>query len=406
MKAILALSFLGLVVSAAVHAEGSNLRDEWAQYDRLTAPQGEGRGETRGSGACGPGLESFRQTVHPFVRQNCVKCHSADPSSKYQGPPFAVVDAAQGYGDLLKRVNFADIPSSRLVVKGGNHHCLDPYEFECGINSPNQVIPVVRAWWDQGQQTCPDSGKFFSPAIAIPADLPPRGDRFARMRFKLDTIGTSFAGAELQFEIQKFADPTSDRPGAYRIRRPRLVSPRRHLRVAAIRVLINGIWDPLADRYVTVDRIVGKQAMSAGGLDGEQFPTLAADSLIILQDKNQGDTISVSFEALEAMFDPPTCAAMPAFKSQVLPVLQARACLHCHGSSGVDPRAKAVLDLGGSAEAVCASALERSDLNLPTASPWVAYPFRGLFGHPRVIPSASEVFPAWSEWMKLEKAAR
>lgn len=402
MKAILGLGLLGLAVHAAAHADLSGLSDDWAQYDRLTAsPAG-----TRGSGACAPGLEAFRQTVHPFVRQHCTRCHSADPASPDQGPPFAVVDAAQGYGDLLKRVNFADIPRSRLVTKGGNYHCKTEYGFDCGVKSVEQVIPVVRAWWDQGQQSCPDSGKLFSPALAVPADLPPRGERFARMRFRLDTIGANFTGAELQFEIQKFAEPTSDRPGAYRIRRPRLVSPRRHLRVSAIRVLINGMWDPLADRYVSVDRTVGKQAMSAGGLYGEQFPTLAADSLIILQDKAQGDTISVSFEQLEVMSDPPACAELPVFRSQVLPVMQARACLHCHGPSGVDPRAKAVLDLSGSAEAVCASALERSDLNLPTASPWVAYPFRGLFGHPRVIPSASEVFPAWSDWMKLEKAAR
>ena len=415
MKAVLAAGLCGLVGAAGIYAasslseagdaprdvfqyDGRPDGDDLQQYARLIAPRS---GTARGGGGCAQGLAAFTATVQPFVRQNCVHCHSTQTSNPH-GPTFASEDASANYTDLLRRVNFNDLSKSRLVVTGGNHHCLDVWGFECNINSPAQVLPIVQAWKDQGQAQCPEAGKFFSTPLPVPADLP-HGEQFVKMRFSLASLGTSYAGVELQFEIQKFADASPDYPGAYRIRKPRLVTPRKNLRVAGIRILVNGLWDPLADRFTAIDRGVGTQAMGNGALDGDQFPALASDALIVLQDRAQGDAISVSFDALDVLVDPPTCAALPLFKTQVYPVLQTRACFHCHGGSGVDPRAKAVLDLSGSVETVCARALERSDLALPTASPWVAFPFRGVFGHPRLIPTASEVFPSWSQWMNEEK---
>ena len=365
---------------------------------RLGPPPG-----TKGSGECEAGLQAFRGTVHNFVQTSCTRCHGgAGP-----GPGFAVPNAEESYRQILRYVNFNDVGASRFVEIGGNYHCFNAYGFDCGVQTPEPVRAAVESWWRGGQEGCPEAGNFFSADVAIPANLPPRGENYVMLRFDLSSLGEEFYGVFLELEAQKFADATPDYRGAYRFRRPRLATPEHTIALRGLRVLVNGHWDTLADRYVMIDTVVSPHAMPTNPAQALPFPVLSSDPLIVPIEKTGLDRISVSFDAI-ALAPERQCRSLETFTRRVLPVLEARSCFHCHGggtqNSGGVGTAVQRMSLAGTHAEICKTALERIDFMTPRSSPWISFPLRGVFNHPRLITSPAEIFPAWTDWIQAERA--
>jgi mono/diheme cytochrome c family protein len=346
-----------------------------------------------GSSPCDAGQKAFEKTVFPLIRTHCLFCHGGNGP----GPGFAVPEAQDSYRRVLNYVNFEELKESRLAKVGGNYHCFTKFGFDCGVKTPEPILAALDGWKSGGQDACPSAGRVFTSDFAVPAGLPGRAQGFVPVVFDLSELGGKFKGASLRMEMQRFAEWTPDFKGAYRFRKPRLtLAQGASMAVKGIRVLVNGQWDPLADRYVSIDQVVGHAP----------FPVLSTGPLIVIQGKEAGDRISLSFETLEEA-PSPLCGALDQFKLAVKPVLQARACYHCHGggpagSQGVQD-ALVALDLRGSDADACVRALERVSFAQPLGSAWIAYPFSGLFGHLRAIPAIGEVQPGWTDWIEAER---
>lgn len=86
---------------------------------------------------------AFEQTVYPLTRSYCVSCHSE------QEPKHAHDDVAKAHDAVISgfKVNFANIPASRLVAKlrDDNHNCWgscseNAAEMQAAIEEWNQAI--------------------------------------------------------------------------------------------------------------------------------------------------------------------------------------------------------------------------------------------------------------------------
>src|SRR4051812_43466022 len=89
---------------------------------------------TRENVRCEPGLKAFTETVHKWIRKDCVQCHDAGK----MGPPHSVEDPAKSYAAVLAYMNFDDLGNSRFVTKGGNQHCLE-HDGNC-LSLPSDML--------------------------------------------------------------------------------------------------------------------------------------------------------------------------------------------------------------------------------------------------------------------------
>lgn len=86
---------------------------------------------------------AFEQTIYPLTRANCISCHAE------QEPKHAHDEVAKAHDAVISgfKVNFANIPASRLVVKlrDENHNCWsscaeNAAEMQAAIEEWNQAI--------------------------------------------------------------------------------------------------------------------------------------------------------------------------------------------------------------------------------------------------------------------------
>lgn len=94
-------------------------------------------------GADEASYNAFAATVYPITRANCVACHTT------QAPKHASADVREAHDEIMKtmKVNFANIPASRLVKKlrDESHNCwsdcnADADEMEAAIEAWNLAI--------------------------------------------------------------------------------------------------------------------------------------------------------------------------------------------------------------------------------------------------------------------------
>jgi hypothetical protein len=94
-------------------------------------------------------LAAFEDTLYPVLRANCRGCHSTENTtgSGAQAPLHADKDVNLAHEYALTRVNFRDLPESKLVVRMGidRHNC---FAENCGV-ARNQMLAAVTAWRDQ-----------------------------------------------------------------------------------------------------------------------------------------------------------------------------------------------------------------------------------------------------------------
>ncbi len=354
--------------------------------------------------ACPQGLNAFSQSVHPLVTANCAGCHDRR-EGRQNGPQFAVVDAAQSYDRILRYVNFDNLDASLFVVKGGNQHC-SSYGINCGI-SYDQIKLQLKSWWDGGESQCLRKGKYITPGFTVPTDLPTRAIGFKALHWDLGTLRPDLQGATFELEAQIFAAPGDATKGAYRFRKPRLITGQGTYAVGNVRVLVNGKLDPLANGYSSIAKVVRPEALPSDATKPSQHPVLSSKGMLVVMDQAIGDQLAISFESVDDA-TPRSCRDLTMFQEQVLPVLAARNCYSCHGGGteslpGRSPT-KDRLSMAVTDAELCARFLERTDFDIAMNSPIVDYALRGMNDHPRIIPNLSEINPSWLGWIASERA--
>lgn len=82
--------------------------------------------------------EAFEQTVYPITRANCVSCHQT------QSPTHASGDVSEAHEAALGKVNFANIPGSRLVrkLRDEQHNCWS----DCASNA-DEMESAIEEWY-------------------------------------------------------------------------------------------------------------------------------------------------------------------------------------------------------------------------------------------------------------------
>lgn len=341
-------------------------------------------------------LNAFKGSVYTYTRAQCMSCHAA-----IQAPTFASSDAVLAYGLSKPRANFAVPASSTLVNRVKDGHCGAP----CLTNG-DAMTGHIQTWADvenppsSGAPTPPPmtTDTVTSPALSLPNNLP-TGNNFTTLRWNLTTAtpaNPDLAGVLFEIEIQQFTTAANGFPGSLRIRRPRLATPTNALHVKGIRILQNGTFDPSANDYVGVERVI-----SAGTIPANlplPFPVLSADEMLIVLDQPGTPMLSVSFEILVKAVAP-ACKALTGFTTAVKPVMQS-SCVSCHAQNG--NQAQRRFNMGTTPDAtLCALALQRTIPTDPLKSPLITNPLNGKNGHNQIngFPAAAD---AWVQWIQSE----
>jgi hypothetical protein len=75
------------------------------------------------------------------------------------------------------------------------------------------------------------------------------------------------------------------------------------------------------------------------------------------------------------------CRKLASFETTVMPTLNGR-CVRCHGSASANADARGAWPMATSSSLLCGQALQRADLNSPSSSVIIRYPYAGQNGHP------------------------
>ncbi|MEY4590093.1 MAG: hypothetical protein RL497_2169 [Pseudomonadota bacterium] len=93
-------------------------------------------------------LASFKNTLYPVLRKNCSGCHSTEIKSGYgaQAPLHSDVDPVLAHEYALTRVNFRDIPNSKLVFRMvvDRHNC---FAADCKA-AGKELENAIKAWYN------------------------------------------------------------------------------------------------------------------------------------------------------------------------------------------------------------------------------------------------------------------
>ena len=244
----------------------------------------------------GVSVNSFRETVWPILRTNCMACHGAK-----QSPLFALEDELKSHNNLIdaQKVNFQAPEQSRLVKQLQNHHncwsnctndankmrdAIMEWIAKRGVSDADQVAPITLTTADL---PVPSPLPFYvlTPGIGNNPPTAPPSSAAAILEFDVSKL-TGILNAKLTFEMFQWDDYS------YALRKPTLIAgvP---IKVKTMSVLINGINLPVNGTWRTLDTIV-PATISA---------TLAAPfggNEMILESQNGigKDTISIGFEEL------------------------------------------------------------------------------------------------------------
>lgn len=356
---------------------------------------------TAGAPVCQSGIEAFKTTLHPFVRERCTKCHTPDGDGDVKGPYHSVADAEASYRLMTKYVSSANIAGSRIVDHGGDMHCLT-YNHDCKTTKKD-ILPVVQAWWDQGEKRCPHDLAIQSGEIAIPKPLPKKNGGFARVRLKMETINPDYKGLFFEFEIQRGADTDPNHPGSYLIQRPRFLSNNGNWRIRKLQFSLNGEAQPGANVYSETESLVSFEADTV--FDDAIWPSrvVSVNSAILIEKDAATDMIRVGFGEITKVSEGDKCHDLDMFVTKMKPTIERLGCQHCHGGDaanpGADAAAKARMSLDGNDEFICKQFAKQGQKTNYMLSPILWFPLHGSTVHPWVIPFPEAVLPEWGDWL-------
>lgn len=398
----LSLTLTGLVMHCGLNDSEKN-RSNIAQQPLSLDVAQNAQANAEQDDICATGLSAFENSVFPLIRDRCVNCHERNDRP---GPKFAVANSTSSYAAVLRYQNFDAIADSFFVTKGGNMHCQSSYGQNCHTEKP-EMIAAIESWWTGGENACPRKGRVFSESLRLPT-LPDRSSGFQKLRLALASqANPGMRDVFFEMEAQLF-QPSSDAfKGAYRFRKPRLLTPWNSVYLKDIKILVNGSFDPQENAFRSVEQTIAPKQIPSDPAVASGFPDLSSSHLLTQQHTPGADEIMVSFEALSVATTPPACRALNLFSQNVLPFLNSNNCYNCHGggspSLSGNQDARSVLDMALSDESLCASLRQRlSGANLFN-SPLITYPFEGTFGHEVSTTSRAEVAAAFSGWFGAEQ---
>lgn len=339
--------------------------------------------------ACGQGEAAFQDTVFRKLRRDCRSCHKAGG----EVPAFADAVAADSYRYLLPLVDFGDIPRSLLVERAGNGHCKIA---KCDAESGREMAELVQDWWTRGQQDCNQGSALRSGEMELPGNESVAGE-FIPLSVDLGATIPEFAGVRFKIEVERFTDSNEVNRGSYRFRKPRFIGGQRAIHVKDLQLFLNGRQLPYGTGFSDIDVVVSPVNADARS---SNYPTLSAQTVLLLDDGKAPDKLQVGFGELRFVRSQ-ECENLESFTNLVAPKLIANQCTTCHGGSGsgADPRAQSVFNLEGPSVAQCKAVAERVHSQGLRHSPLLAVPTRGLFGHPE-LPESERIsyFQALKDW--------
>jgi hypothetical protein len=328
--------------------------------------------------------------------------HASEGNGPVHGPDHSALDPEASYQLVAKYINPANLESSKIVVKGGNMHCLNDYGLNCQTTA-SDMLPLVKAWWDQGEKLCLHGLPIRSREIAIPKPLPDKKTGFAKVRLKLEEINADYKNLFFEFEIQRAADSTPQHPGSYLIQRPRFLSTNGNWRVRGLQFALNGALQMSADVFSSLDTLVSE--IPSASFDDPVWTERVASvrAAIVIEDAASTDKIRVEFGEVTRSSERVECHDLEIFKTQVKPTALILGCQYCHGGDNRNPEgdkfAKARLDMSGDDASVCSKFVRQGQRKNIWSSPILWFPMHGRPIHPLVISSTDAVTPAWSDWL-------
>lgn len=356
------------------------------------------------SSVCESGLAAFTTETHPFLRSRCLECHGENG----MGPGHSVENTRVAYQMAKEFINFQDIASSRMVTHVNSKHWLE-YDPNAVGATGDEIMPRLQAWWDMGQRECPEESSIVTGVLPLPEDLPlAESGRFISLRWDLSVISSSWQGAFFELEIQRFTEGTNEARGSYRVRKPRLATPEKTVHLKGIRVLVNDQYDPLENTYTSIEKTVSASSFEESS-QLWPFPVLSSQLMIVIEDEQVTDQVSIAFDILEVV-NPRACQALDAFQSKVESTMVAKRCFNCHsggpeGHPGVG-NGRIRFPMTGTSFELCAKILERVDFGVPEMSPIIQYPMHSANGHPLIITNPQDTQPSWIEWIEAEKTTQ
>lgn len=353
-------------------------------------------------GACETGVSAFTETVHKKVMKDCKECHGGTTNL----PAFAVPDVEQSYFRVRNFVNFGSPNASKLVNQAGNGHCFG--KPNCNSTSGEEMLALVKEWWEKGQKECKDFGAYYSLENPLPPEVVKGDPTFVTLEWDLGKIAPAFAKNFFQLEVKRFAAPTAVTPGAYIFRKPRIRGAIEGLHIKGIKILVNRKYDVVANAYNFIDKTVGSLEE---GETAHLFSAFSSDTLIVLQDLAENDMLSISFDVIEKAEAEP-CKAEGEFTDHILPHFETFKCYDCHGggptkAAGTAP-ANVSFSLARTGATLCRSV--REHLNLwemaPYQSSLVTLPVGGKLDHKVVVDKPAAFIADLEKWFDLEKPSR
>lgn len=351
---------------------------------------------------CQVGLDAFKTTLHPMLRENCASCHSSEGTSPVHGPLHSSADVEASYRMVLKYLSPVNLKNSRIVTKGGNMHCLDDYGVDCKTTAET-ILPLVTKWWNSGEKQCPHEFAIQSKELVLPSPLPTKTAGFARMRVNLQDINPAYSGLFFEFEIQRNAAATSEHPGSYLLQRPRFLSNKGNWRIKGLQIALNNEVQPATDLYAGIDHLVLEDNVTAADTPIWPSSVASVQSAIVLEGAEATDKLRIGFGEISKSTDQLECHDLEMFRTQVKPKMEINGCQFCHGghpdNPGGTPDAKARMSLEGGDEFLCKQFARQGKKKTPLFSPIIWFPMHGAPAHPLVIPFPEVVLPEWGDWL-------
>lgn len=326
---------------------------------------------------CQKGIDAFEKTVYAHIRRDCRDCHDDGGFSEISHSSH---DILKSYQRVISYVNWSNVDDSFFIKKGGNLHCLKyPQEGKCSSDEKT-LRELVHQWWESGQKDCPLIGALVSRPTKLNQSSEP-------MEIRIDISNLAQVGG-LKFEFTAHRENDE-----YVLSRPRILGESTAIRIKGIGMVQNG-------RPLTL--INGWQSVSVKVLPNTKA-LLSAITVRVPVELGAEDEISFGFQSLEKV-EPFSCQKLTAFENDVLPVLSRRRCYSCHGGGpdnalGIESAHKQ-LNMNLPIETLCIALWLRGQSGVE--SPLIALSLRGMLGHPRSIVLATDIFPAWMEWIRGE----
>ncbi|MDE3270378.1 MAG: hypothetical protein OYH77_08895 [Pseudomonadota bacterium] len=205
-------------------------------YSMQVSSQGGGQDMTTAD-AQRQSVTAFAQHALPLLQEMCANCHG-----NKQSPLFAVNDARQAHQVIIagNKVNFNDIPNSRLVLRltDDNHNCAS----NCATDG-ERVAAALNSW--RGARADTEA----TTTGLVTASFNPSGAK--RLRYDIGKLIDAKQHGDETIMLQVDIKPLSA-GGGYVLSNIQVESRNVPVYIKGIKPLVNGVWNQLNSSLTAV----------------------------------------------------------------------------------------------------------------------------------------------------------